>query len=166
MPLASLTACPDLRPGGGLLPHQPGWLREQALEPWREHPGGLHHGRARNADKALTAIRESDGIVVNVSDQEIMAAQQLLGRTCGVFGEPPASLAPPAWKTLRQGVIGKDDTVVVWSRRPQGRGQRHQGRGRTHLHPSDGPPAGGLCGKGHHCGISGKGPAVSRRPFS
>ena len=45
-------------------------------------------GVPRNADKALTAIRESDGIVVNVSDQEIMAAQQLLGRTCGVFGEP------------------------------------------------------------------------------
>ena len=38
-------------------------------------------GVPRNADKALTAIRESDGIVVNVSDQEIMAAQQLLGRT-------------------------------------------------------------------------------------
>ena len=40
-------------------------------------------GVPRNADKALMAIRESRGLVVNVSDQEIMAAQKLLGRTCG-----------------------------------------------------------------------------------
>ena len=45
-------------------------------------------GVPRNADKALMAIRESNGIVVNVTDEEIMAAQKLLGTTCGVFGEP------------------------------------------------------------------------------
>ena len=45
-------------------------------------------GVPRNADKALMAIRESHGLTVNVSDEEIMAAQKLLGRTCGVFGEP------------------------------------------------------------------------------
>ena len=45
-------------------------------------------GVPRNADKALMAIRESHGLVVNVSDEEIMAAQKLLGMTCGVFGEP------------------------------------------------------------------------------
>ena len=36
-------------------------------------------GVPRNADKALMAIRESNGIVVNVTDEEIMAAQKLLG---------------------------------------------------------------------------------------
>ena len=41
------------------------------------------------------AIRESNGLTVEVTDDEIMAAQKLLGRTCGVFGEPPASPAPP-----------------------------------------------------------------------
>ena len=70
-------------------------------------------GVSRNADKALTAIRESDGIVVNVSDQEIMAAPQLLGRTCGVFGEPAGVTGAAGVKKLcEQGVIGKDDTVV------------------------------------------------------
>ena len=70
-------------------------------------------GVPRNADKALTAIRESDGIVVNVSDQEIMAAQQLLGRTCGVLGEPAGVTGAAGVKKLcEQGVIGKDDTVV------------------------------------------------------
>ena len=70
-------------------------------------------GVPRNADKSLTAIRESDGIVVNVSDQEIMAAPQLLGRTCGVFGEPAGVTGAAGVKKLcEQGVIGKDDTVV------------------------------------------------------
>ena len=70
-------------------------------------------GVPRNADKALTAIRESDGIVVNVSDQEIRAAPQLLGRTCGVFGEPAGVTGAAGVKKLcEQGVIGKDDTVV------------------------------------------------------
>ena len=59
------------------------------------------------------AIRESDGIVVNVSDEEIMAAQKLLGRTCGVFGEPAGVTGAAGVKKLcEQGVIGKDDTVV------------------------------------------------------
>ena len=34
------------------------------------------------------AIRESNGLAINVTDEEILAAQKLLGRTCGVFGEP------------------------------------------------------------------------------
>ena len=70
-------------------------------------------GVPRNADKALMAIRESGGIVVNVSDAEIMAAPQLLGRTCGVFGEPAGVTGTAGVKKLcEQGVIGKDDTVV------------------------------------------------------
>lgn len=70
-------------------------------------------GVPRNADKALAAIRESNGIVVNVSDEEIMAAQKLLGRTCGVFGEPAGVTGTAGVKKLcDQGVLGKNDTVV------------------------------------------------------
>ena len=70
-------------------------------------------GVPRNADKALMAIRESNGIVVNVSDEEIMAAQKLLGRTCGVFGEPAGVTGTAGVKKLcEQGVLGKNDTVV------------------------------------------------------
>ncbi|BAL00025.1 threonine synthase [Oscillibacter valericigenes Sjm18-20] len=70
-------------------------------------------GVPRNADKALMAIRESNGIVVNVSDQEIMAAQKLLGRTCGLFGEPAGVTGTAGVKKLcEQGVLGKNDTVV------------------------------------------------------
>ncbi|MEA5042880.1 MAG: threonine synthase [Oscillibacter ruminantium] len=70
-------------------------------------------GVPRNADKALMAIRESNGIVVNVSDEEIMAAQKLLGRTCGVFGEPAGVTGTAGVKRLcEQGILGKNDTVV------------------------------------------------------
>lgn len=70
-------------------------------------------GVPRNADKALNAIRESNGIVVNVSDEEIMAAQKLLGRTTGVFGEPAGVTGTAGVKKLcQQGVLGKNDTVV------------------------------------------------------
>ena len=70
-------------------------------------------GVPRNADKALMAIRESHGLVVNVSDEEIMAAQKLLGMTCGVFGEPAGVTGTAGVKKLcEQGIIGKNDTVV------------------------------------------------------
>ena len=70
-------------------------------------------GVPRNADKALMAIRESNGVVVNVSDQEIMAAQKLLGRTCGVFGEPAGVTGTAGLKKLcEQGKIPADATVV------------------------------------------------------
>ncbi|MEA4964675.1 MAG: threonine synthase [Oscillospiraceae bacterium] len=70
-------------------------------------------GVPRNADKALAAIRESHGIVVNVTDEEIMAAQKLLGRTCGVFGEPAGVTGTAGVKKLcEQGLLGQNDTVV------------------------------------------------------
>ena len=70
-------------------------------------------GVPRNADKALMAIRESNGVVVNVSDEEIMAAQKLLGRTCGVFGEPAGVTGAAGLKKLcEQGIIPADATVV------------------------------------------------------
>ena len=70
-------------------------------------------GVPRNADKALMAIRESGGLVVNVSDEEILAAQRLLGRTCGVFGEPAGVTGTAGVKKLcEQGILGRNDTVV------------------------------------------------------
>ena len=87
-------------------------------EPWRPMEentlaDSIAVGVPRNADKALMAIRESDGLTVNVSDEEILAAQQLLGKTCGVFGEPAGVTGTAGVKKLcEQGVIGKNDTVV------------------------------------------------------
>ncbi len=70
-------------------------------------------GVPRNADKALMAIRESNGVVVNVSDDEILAAMRLLGRTCGVFGEPAGVTGTAGVKkALEKGLISPEATVV------------------------------------------------------
>ncbi len=85
-------------------------------EPMEENTlaDSLAVGVPRNADKALMAIRESNGLVVNVSDEEIMAAQKLLGRTCGVFGEPAGVAGAAGLKKLcEQGKIAPDATVVA-----------------------------------------------------
>ena len=87
----------------------------QPWEPMEENTlaDSIAVGVPRNADKALMAIRESNGVVVNVTDEEIMAAQKLLGTTCGVFGEPAGVTGTAGLKKLcEQGVIGKNDTVV------------------------------------------------------
>ena len=70
-------------------------------------------GVPRNPDKALNAIRESNGVVVNVSDDEILAAMRLLGRTQGVFGEPAGVTGTAGVKkALELGLISPDSTVV------------------------------------------------------
>ena len=70
-------------------------------------------GVPRNADKALMAIRESNGLAICVTDEEILAAARLLGRTCGVFGEPAGVTGTAAVKKAAElGLIGREDTVV------------------------------------------------------
>ena len=70
-------------------------------------------GVPRNADKALNAVRESKGIAVNVSDEEILGAMRLLGRTQGVFGEPAGVTGTAGVKkALELGLIDPDATVV------------------------------------------------------
>ena len=70
-------------------------------------------GVPRNADKALMAIRESNGLAICVTDEEILAAARLLGRTCGVFGEPAGVTGTAAVKkAVELGLIGREDTVV------------------------------------------------------
>jgi len=70
-------------------------------------------GVPRNPDKALNAIRESNGIAINVSDEEILDAMRLLGRTCGVFGEPAGVTGTAGLKKACElGMIPSDASVV------------------------------------------------------
>lgn len=70
-------------------------------------------GVPRNPDKALRAIRESKGIVVNVSDEEILSAMKLLGTTCGVFAEPAGATGTAGLKkALELRLIPKEASVV------------------------------------------------------
>ncbi|MDR2434374.1 MAG: threonine synthase [Treponema sp.] len=58
------------------------WMDENTLA------DSIAVGAPRNGEKALAAIRESNGITINVTDEEILAAMRLLGKSAGVFGEP------------------------------------------------------------------------------
>ena len=70
-------------------------------------------GVPRNPVKALRAIEESNGITVNVSDEEILEAMRILGRTCGVFAEPAGAAGTAGVKkAVEQGLIPKDASVV------------------------------------------------------
>ena len=73
-------------------------------------------GRPRNTVKACRALEESGGTSVLVSDEDILAAEKLLGSTEGIFAEPAAA-APVAGleEALARGIVDPGDTVVVAS---------------------------------------------------
>ena len=63
--------------------------------------------------RALSALRESNGTAVPLSDEEILDAQSLTARLAGVFAEPAAATSVAAAKKLREaGVIHRDDLVI------------------------------------------------------
>lgn len=86
------------------------------LEPMEENTiaDSIAVGVPRNPEKALNAIRESKGTMINVSDQEILEAMRLLGNTCGIFGEPAGVTGLAGLKKMiDQDLIGRDDRIVT-----------------------------------------------------
>jgi len=70
-------------------------------------------GNPVSGRKALAAIYDTKGYATSVTDQEILAAQRLLGMREGI-GVEPASAASVAGvrKLLKEGIIDKDERVV------------------------------------------------------
>lgn len=61
----------------------------------------------------LQAIRESNGVVTTVEDEEVWTALETLGQE-GIYVEPTAAAAPAALRKLQQAdVVGTDEMVVV-----------------------------------------------------
>lgn len=69
-------------------------------------------GRPVNWPKAMRALRESDGLAVEVSDQEILEAQRRLGRM-GIGVEPASASPYAAYLKLLGEEIDPGDTVVL-----------------------------------------------------
>ena len=70
-------------------------------------------GVPRNPDKAIYAIKNSDGVCVNVTDDEIREAQRYLAKNAGVFGEPAGVTATAGlMKLSREGKLPADATIV------------------------------------------------------
>lgn len=62
---------------------------------------------------ALNAIRESKGLAVSVSDEEIFSAEREIARFEGIFAEPASAATYAAIKKLvNQGIIDEADKIV------------------------------------------------------
>ncbi len=68
----------------------------------------------RDGDKARRAILESGGLGFRISDQQILAAQQNLSASTGIFAEPAAATAYAGFlQASSQGIFQAGDQVVV-----------------------------------------------------
>ena len=71
-------------------------------------------GIPRNGIKALHAVNESGGLMLDVSDEEILSSIKLLAKNSGIFGEPAGVAGFAGIIKLKQlGLINKDDLVVT-----------------------------------------------------
>jgi threonine synthase len=88
-------------------------------EPWQgvsTIADGLRVPAAVGDFLILRALRESGGTAVAVSDQEIMEAAKLIGRTQGVFACPEGAATLAGFQRLRrQGWIADHETVVLFN---------------------------------------------------
>ena len=70
-------------------------------------------GIPRNGIKALNAIHESKGYMVDVSDEEILSAMKILAQKTGVFGEPAGVTSFAGIMKMNElGLIKGDERVV------------------------------------------------------
>ncbi len=77
------------------------------------HAIGLLFAEPVHKDLAVKAIKESKGLAVSISDQEIFVAEQQIAKLEGLFAEPASSGTIAALTKLRaEEAIGKDESVV------------------------------------------------------
>ncbi len=70
-------------------------------------------GIPRNGIKALNAVNESGGWMVDVTDQEILAAMKTLAQKTGVFGEPAGVTGFAGMMKMKElGMLSGNETVV------------------------------------------------------
>ena len=87
-------------------------------QPWQPqeentYADSIAVGVPRTPDKAINAIKNSGGLCVNVTDDEIRAAQKYLAKNAGVFGEPAGVTATAGLlKLSREGRLPHDATIV------------------------------------------------------
>lgn len=82
-----------------------------------EHPEtvatAIRIGNPISGRKALKAIYSTGGYATTVTDEEIISAQQLLGRREGVCVEPASAASVAGLRKLRaEGIVDRDERVV------------------------------------------------------
>jgi threonine synthase len=100
----------------GAAPLFKAWKERRPLEPMEPKTiaDSISVGIPRNGVMALRDLYRWSGMMISVSDEEILEAMRILGREAGVFGEPAgaASLAGLI-RAQKDGLIGENEKVVV-----------------------------------------------------
>ncbi len=92
------------------------WQTGEPLRPLEPHTvaDSIAVGVPRNWKKAVIAIQESGGSMLNVSDCEILDAMRDTGRLAGVFAEPAAATAVAGLRrAVTEGTVGRRATAVA-----------------------------------------------------
>jgi threonine synthase len=98
---APVTAC--FRSGEPLRPVEPNTIADS-----------IAVGVPRNWKKAVLAVRESGGTMINVSDGEILDAMRYTGRLTGIFAEPAAAAAVAGLRrAVAEGAVGRRSSAVA-----------------------------------------------------
>ena len=88
----------------------------EAMRPMEPHTlaDSIAVGVPRNWKKAVMAVAESGGTMINVSDEEILEAMRYTGRLTGIFAEPAAATAVAGLKrAVAEGTVGRRAGVVA-----------------------------------------------------
>ncbi len=100
----------------GCAPITRAWQQEAELQVCAEDSlaDSIAVGNPRNWKKAVRAVRDSGGSMINVEDEEILEMMKLLGRKSGIFGEP-AGVAGLAGirRAIQAGIIQPREKVAV-----------------------------------------------------
>lgn len=100
----------------GAAPITEAFRRDAPMRPVRAETiaDSIAVGVPRNWKKAVLAVRESGGTVINVGDDEILEAMRYTGRLSGVFAEPAAATAVAGLRRARaEGIVRQRATVVA-----------------------------------------------------
>lgn len=85
----------------------------QPVEP-RTLADSIAVGVPRNWKKAVNAVGESGGTMINVSDEEILEAMRFTGRLSGIFAEPAAAAAVAGLRrAVAEGVVPQSASALV-----------------------------------------------------
>jgi len=87
--------------------------------PWKDPKtiaGGLRVPAALGDFLVLKAVRESGGLSLNVTDEEMLESNKVIGSHTGIFGAPEAGACWAALKKLvAQNWLKKDETIVMFN---------------------------------------------------
>jgi threonine synthase len=92
---------------------------QESATPWKDAQtvaSGLRVPAAVGDRLILSCLRESQGIAIAVSDEEMVSGARLLGHAAGVLAAPEGGATVAAARHLRtSGFIGANDSVVLFN---------------------------------------------------